>query len=153
MAAVDGAGAAGEPPVVLVLDDEPDVLHLLRIVLERRGFRVLATADGREALRLLREETVRVALVDLLMPGMSGRQFLAEVGRLEARRRPVVLVVSALRAESADRELGGAGDYALVAKPFDMAEIQERVVAASAAWEAARGPRGQAGPVGEGPAC
>lgn len=123
--------ATGEArPAVLLLDDEPDVLYLLRLLLERRGYAVFATSDGSEALRLLRGEPVAVAVVDLLMPGMSGRQFLVEVERLAPERRPSVLVVSGLRPEAAEKELEGLSYFALVSKPFEMAEIVDHVARA-----------------------
>ena len=124
-----------------MLDDEEDVLHLLELVLSRRGFRVSVTADGREALRLLRESRFAVALVDLLMPGMSGRQFLEQTGKLPPEQRPNVLIVSALRPEMVEKELGGLPYFALVSKPFELSQIHEPVVRAAEAWRT-RGTRG-----------
>lgn len=138
MARSGGSRERAQRPAVLVLDDEPDVLVLMRLVLERRGFRVLTTADGSEGLRLLREDEVAVALIDLMMPGMSGRQFLAEVGGLDPKRRPFVFVVSALRREVVERELAGLSGFEIVSKPVELHDVEERVAAAAAHWEQKR---------------
>jgi CheY-like chemotaxis protein len=130
---VAGDAATVPDAAVLVLDDEPDVRDLLRLVLERRGRRVLTAADGREGLRLLCAEPVAVALIDMMMPGMNGRQFLAEVGRLPPAQRPHVFVISAMRPESVALELAGLSGFEVVGKPFDLDEIQQRVAAAVAA--------------------
>lgn len=126
------SGSGTSPGRVLILDDEPDTLFLLRIVLERRGFEVHATDAGEEALRLLEQMPFDVALVDLLMPGMSGRQFISRLRRLPESRRPAVLVVSALQASALERELAGAAPFAVVSKPFELGEIESRVAEAAA---------------------
>lgn len=138
MADTVSSTGAGEAPAVLLLDDEEDVILLLTIVLERAGYLVRGTTDGREGLRLLGEGRFDVALADLLMPGMGGREFLAEVARLDPGRRPNVLIVSALRPEAVERELAGLACFAVVSKPFELAEIQERVAEAVAARRADR---------------
>jgi two-component system response regulator AtoC len=128
------AARGDERPAVLVLDDEEDVRHLLSLVLERRGYRVHATSDGSEALRLLRESPHAVALADVLMPGMGGREFVAEVARLPEASRPAVLVISALRRESVEEELGREHPYTVVSKPFELDALAREVEAAAALW-------------------
>ena len=63
---------------LLVLDDEVDARDIMKFIFEPRGYTVYSEEDGAAALVLLREREIAVALVDLLMPGMSGRQFLEE---------------------------------------------------------------------------
>jgi len=124
---------SGARPSVLVLDDERDLLDLLTLVLERRGFRVHATADGNRASRLLRDVDFAVALVDLMMPGLSGPAFLRETSLLAPPRRPSVVVMSALRRDLAEQEISGLPYFALLSKPFELAALPDLIARAAAA--------------------
>jgi CheY-like chemotaxis protein len=65
--------------VVLVVDDDPDALESMQLLLESTGYEVLVAADGREALDLLRNHAAPcLILLDLMMPRMNGWQFIAE---------------------------------------------------------------------------
>jgi DNA-binding response OmpR family regulator len=117
---------------VLIVDDEPDVLLLLRVNMEGAGFETTLAADGETALRRIEEERPDVVLLDIMMPVMDGWGVLRE---LSARTdTPLVVVVSA---KSSDRDIvralsSGAHEY--VTKPFDPDElvaIVERVLASS----------------------
>src|SRR3989304_3561118 len=66
---------------VLVIDDEPAVLRVLGLLLERNGFRVDTVASARDALRLLEREKFDVVLSDIIMPELSGVDFLRELRR------------------------------------------------------------------------
>jgi len=57
---------------ILVVDDEPDIVELLKYHLEREGFRVLAAFDGREALELTVKEHPDLLILDLMLPGLEG---------------------------------------------------------------------------------
>ena len=126
-------GMIHEPPrSVLVLDDEADARQLVRLVLERLGYTVHGARDGKEALRLVGETDVSVALVDLLMPGMSGREFLERVGGIEPGRRPVCIVNSARRAAEVRAELRDLDVFGILTKPFEIHDLEERI---AVAWE------------------
>jgi len=118
---------------VLIVDDEPDVLLLLRVNMEGAGFETTLAADGETALRRIEEEHPDVVLLDIMMPVMDGWGVLRE---LSARTdTPLVVVVSA---KSSDRDIvraltSGAHEY--VTKPFDpddLVHIVERVLSAIA---------------------
>lgn len=104
-------------PRVLIVDDEPDVLLTLRMILEAEGFDTALAADGETALRRIDDEQPDVVLLDLMMPVLDGWYVLAELaGRT---RRPRVVVCSAKTA-AADRQRArdlGADEY--LTKPFD----------------------------------
>jgi len=117
---------------VLVLDDEPDARELVRLVLEPLGFAVCGAGDGEEALLLLEENDVSVALVDLLMPGMSGRGFLERVAELPERKRPVCIANSARRPREVEAELRGLELFDILTKPFELHDLERRIVRA---WE------------------
>lgn len=117
---------------LLVLDDEPDARELVRLVLEPLGFTVYGEHDGEEALRLLEENDVSVALVDLLMPGMSGREFLEQLAKLPEQKRPVCIANSARRPREVEAELEGLEYFDILTKPFELHDMERRVVCA---WE------------------
>ena len=117
------------PQTVLVVDDERDIVELVRYNLAQAGFRVVSAADGRQALDLARRERPDLIVLDLMLPVMPG----AEVARLlkqdEATRETPILMLTA-RGEEVDRIVGfelGADDY--VVKPFSPRELVLRVQA------------------------
>ena len=112
---------------VLVLDDEPDARDLIALVLRPGGYETVAAADGGEALRTLREGPVAVALVDLLMPGMGGAEFLREIECLPQERRPVVIVCSARRREEIEKDIEGLDIFDIITKPFELHDLERRV--------------------------
>ncbi len=87
-------------PKVLIVDDEPDVLLTLRMILEAEGFDPTLAADGETALRRIDEESPDLVVLDIMMPVLDGWFVLAELaGRA---RRPCVVVCSA-KSSDADR--------------------------------------------------
>jgi len=104
-------------PKVLIVDDEPDVLLTLKMILADEGFDPALAADGETALRRIDEEQPDVVLLDIMMPVLDGWFVLAELaGRV---RRPRVIVCSAKTAEAdVSRALElGADEY--VRKPWE----------------------------------
>jgi CheY-like chemotaxis protein len=116
-----------EGKTLLVLDDEPDARDIVRFIFEPRGYLVHSRGDGAEALELLRREPIAVLLLDLLMPGMDGKEFLRELQRLDGEDRPVVIVNSARKAEDVRREVEGLDVFDILGKPYELREIEKRV--------------------------
>ena len=108
---------------ILVADDEPPIVDLLRDLLEEEGHTVLGAFNGREALVLARRERPDLVLSDVMMPLMDGVQLAARCGRSRSARGVVVILMSA--AESPD--LAAAGAVAFLAKPFDLDEVTRLV--------------------------
>ena len=102
---------------ILIVDDEPDVLLLLRVNLEAAGYETVLAADGEMALRRIDEADPALVLLDIMMPVMDG---LGVLRALEERSTaPRVVVVSA---KSSDRDVVRAltsGALAYIKKPFD----------------------------------
>lgn len=119
-----------ERPVVLVADDDPDILTLVRFRLERQGCNVLAATDGQDALDLALEHAPDLALLDVAMPRVDGYE-LTRLLRANGSTRDMPVILLTARVQEADIERGveaGADDY--VAKPFSLQELGRRVQAA-----------------------
>ena len=113
--------------VLLVAEDDPDVLELIVSALRLTGHEVIAARDGMQAVALLRTREVELAVLDVLMPRMTGIEVLREVRGDSSLPQPAVLMLSALcsRADMRAGFVAGADDY--LAKPFDLRELLDRV--------------------------
>ena len=111
------------PEKVLVVEDDPKILHLVRTYLERDGFRVQTARDGREALDRFRADRPALVVLDLMLPEIDG---MAVCRSVRAESEVPILMLSA-RGSVADRIYGineGADDY--LPKPFSPAELVTR---------------------------
>jgi two-component system alkaline phosphatase synthesis response regulator PhoP len=109
---------------VLVVDDEPRIVDLVRLYLEREGFRVVAAADGEEAIAANAREAPDLIVLDLMLPRLDG----LEVCRRIRRTSDVPIVMLTARDDDVDVVVGlevGADDY--VAKPFNPRALVARV--------------------------
>ena len=116
-----------QPHRILVVDDEPDITALVAYHLAKEGYRVTTAGTGADALRSAREERPDMVVLDLMLPGHSGFEVLAELRRREETRDVGVLLLTA-RKEEPDRIKGlslGADDY--LSKPFSPKELVLRV--------------------------
>jgi two-component system phosphate regulon response regulator PhoB len=112
---------------ILVVDDEPDITALVAYHLAKAGYRVSTAARGPEALKAATEERPDVIILDLMLPGMSGYDVLAEL-RAKPETRDIGVILLTARKQEADRIRGltlGADDY--LTKPFSPAELTLRV--------------------------
>jgi DNA-binding response OmpR family regulator len=119
-------GAQGSSPkaTVLVVDDEQAVQRLLAFPLEREGYRVVAAADGEQALALAQEHRPDLILLDVMLPGIDG----LEVCRRIRAASSVPIIMLTARDDEIDKVLGlelGADDY--ITKPFSLAELRSRI--------------------------
>ena len=113
-------GAATGAPV-LVIDDEASLRHLLRLILERHGHRVLEAPDGAEGLAVLEANpAVRIVLCDIRMPRMGGMAFLDAVAGRELR----VVMMSAYGNTDTAVECLGRGAFDYITKPFRVDEVR-----------------------------
>src|SRR6266850_951365 len=109
---------------ILVVDDEPTLREALVDALEADGFRVVAAADGREALNQFRAERPDLVLLDLMLPELSG----IEVCRIIRAESGVPIVMLTAKDSELDKVVGlelGADDY--VTKPFSLRELSARI--------------------------
>ncbi|MGZ9585339.1 response regulator transcription factor [Paenibacillus marinisediminis] len=111
---------------VLIVDDDQNILSLLRLVLESEQYDVTQATDGLAASALLEEQTFHIAIVDVMMPGKNGHQLCAEIR--EHYDIPVILLTAL--GEIEDKEAGyaaGTDDY--LVKPFEPKELLFRMKA------------------------
>jgi DNA-binding response OmpR family regulator len=117
-------------PLVLVADDDPDILTLIALRLERSGFDVVVARDGEQALATALEREPDIALLDVTMPKLDGYEVTTRLRENQATRQMPVILLTA-RVQEADIARGleaGADDY--VKKPFSTQELRDRIQAA-----------------------
>ncbi|MFZ5866156.1 MAG: response regulator transcription factor [Thermodesulfobacteriota bacterium] len=115
-----------EAEQILVVDDDPDILTILRDNLEWDGYTVLTASTGREALSLFRDKTPSLIILDLFLPDMDGIQ----VCRAIREESDVPIIMLTARDRVTDKVLGletGADDY--LVKPFEYLELAARIKA------------------------
>ncbi len=121
---------------ILCIEDEPEMIELIHLILSRAGYEVVGAESGPEALERLQEEQVDLILLDLMMPEMDGWEVYQRLKANEHTRDIPVIIVTA-KAQRIDRVLGlyivGVDDY--ITKPFSpkqlLASVQEVLSKAS----------------------
>lgn len=116
-------------PRILVVDDEKNILELVRFNLEREGYQVITSLDGVRGLELARSENPDLIVLDVMLPEMNGLEVCRELHQDPATKKIPIIMLSA-RADELDRVLGlemGADDY--VTKPFSPRELVARIKA------------------------
>ncbi len=103
---------------LLLVDDEADVHEIVELMLAKEGFEILSASSGDEALRMVHEEKFDAILLDLLMPGMSGKDFLRIVKKSRGVSKIPVVIFTALKPEDAYEECVQLGADGYVHKPF-----------------------------------
>ncbi|MBT5574222.1 phosphate regulon transcriptional regulator PhoB [Alphaproteobacteria bacterium] len=114
---------------VLIADDEPNQLELVRFNLEQADFSVITAEDGEQAVILAQELTPDIILLDWMMPNMSGIDVCRKL-RSKSSTREIPIIMLSARGEEGDRILGldvGADDY--ISKPFSPVELIARIKA------------------------
>ena len=111
---------------ILIVDDEKNICDLLRMYLEKDGFRTIIANNGRAALQLFREREPDLVLLDIMLPELDGWQVCREIRKVSDK--PIIMLTA--KGETFDKVLGlelGADDY--VTKPFETKEVVARVKA------------------------
>lgn len=119
---------AAEAKRVVCIEDEPEMIDLVRLILGRKGFHVIGANGGIEGLETVRKELPDLVLLDLMMPDMDGWEVYQQMKADEVLREIPVVVVTA-KAQSIDKVLGlhiaKVDDY--ITKPFGPQELLESV--------------------------
>ncbi len=113
--------------LILLVDDEPNIIELAQLYLEREGYRIITASNGKAALNAVEKERPALMVLDVMMPEVDG----LEVCRtLRGKKDPVAILMLTARDEDIDKILGlelGADDY--LTKPFNPRELVARVKA------------------------
>ena len=113
---------------VLVVEDEIDLIQVVKYQLEKEGFEVIAATNGQDGLKKLQEEPLpHVILLDLMLPDMSGKE-ICRIVKGDNRLSHIPIIMVTARGEEIDRIVGfelGADDY--VVKPFSIREFGLRI--------------------------
>jgi two-component system, chemotaxis family, chemotaxis protein CheY len=104
-------------PLVLVVDDDPDILDAICDILEGEGYRVARARHGLEALERTAEETPAIILLDLMMPVMDGLAFAHALRQRDSAHRIPIVVISA---DGNPQKAAAIGAQGYLAKPFDI---------------------------------
>lgn len=117
------------PRHILTIEDEPDIAHLIKLYLEKEGFRVIHISDGAKGLSEVLRLKPSLLILDLMLPGMDGLEICKKIReKPETRMLPVLMLTA--KGDEIDKILGlefGADDY--LTKPFSPREMVARVKA------------------------
>lgn len=111
---------------VMIVDDDSNIVELIRLYLEKEGFETVTAANGKIALDLFKEAAPSIVILDIMMPEMDGWQVCREIRRIS--NIPIIMLTA--KGETFDKVLGlelGADDY--MVKPFETKELVARVKA------------------------
>jgi len=111
------------PATVLIADDDPDILDLITALLVGEGFQTVTFSDGLAALHAIRTQRPELAIIDLAMPVLDGRELIGRLRKEPGEPLPVIAMSASLNAPPPD--LLQADAY--LAKPFDLEELLEHV--------------------------
>ncbi|RJP54818.1 MAG: response regulator [Anaerolineaceae bacterium] len=113
---------------ILCIEDEPEMIDLIRLILGRRGFEVHGAAGGLEGIKMIREMLPDLILLDLMMPDMDGWEVYQQM-KADAATRDIPVIVVTAKAQNIDKVLGlhiaKVDDY--IAKPFSPQELMDSV--------------------------
>ncbi len=113
---------------VVTVEDEPEMIDLIKLILTRKGFEVIGANGGAEGLKIIRELKPDLILLDLMMPELDGWQVYQQIKSDDETKDIPVIVVTA-KAQDIDKVLGlhiaKVDDY--ISKPFSLQELVDRV--------------------------
>lgn len=114
---------------ILVADDDPDLLDLLKMDLGYQGYEILTAANGKDALQVAMNETLDLVLLDVMMPYIDGYHVAYELTNKLGAKAPKIVIMTS---RDTVKEKGIAlmsGAVEVLQKPFEMAKLHERIAA------------------------
>lgn len=115
------------PGTIAIIEDEPNIVELVKYNLDREGYRTISSGNGRKGLELIRQELPDLVVLDLMLPELDGLTICKQL-RSDPQTKGIPIIILTAKSEEADRVLGlemGADDY--VTKPFSPRELAARV--------------------------
>ena len=110
---------------ILVVDDDPDISMMLKLMLEYKGYTVKVIDKAEETITVLEEENISVVIIDMLLSGISGTDICADIRRNDKTANSSILMISAHPNARKICLEAGADDF--IAKPFDMNDILAKI--------------------------
>ncbi|HEX7255657.1 MAG TPA: response regulator [Gaiellaceae bacterium] len=110
-------------PLVLIADDDPDILMLISLTLERDGYEVVAATDGLSAFEAALARVPHLVVLDLMMPGIDGCEVTRRLRAEESTKDVPIVIVTAFTEESQAAKAIEAGADAYMKKPFSPREL------------------------------
>ena len=119
---------SSEPRTVVCIEDEPGVIELIRLILERRGLKVVGAVSGMEGLEVVRQVQPSLVLLDLMMPGMDGWEVYRRM-KADAMMKTIPVIIVTAKAEGIDevlaKHIAKVDDY--IKKPFSLQELLQAI--------------------------
>ena len=112
---------------ILIIDDNPDTLEILRLVFQGEGYTVETASDGETGLEKAMEGKAGIVLLDMMLPKMNGIELCRRLKEDEATRRVPIIIITAKSDFEARQGAIASGADAYLLKPFDPIEMVERV--------------------------
>lgn len=113
-------------PTILIVDDQPDIVELLKLFLERDKYRIIEAYGGLQAWEIIQSEQIDLAVIDIMMPGQDGYQLVKQIRSVY--KMPIIFLSA--KNQDNDKILGlglGADDF--IVKPFNPLEVVARIQA------------------------
>jgi two-component system alkaline phosphatase synthesis response regulator PhoP len=119
---------SSESRTIVCIEDEPGVIELIRLILERRGFKVVGAVSGVEGLEAVRQVKPSLVLLDLMMPGMDGWEVYRRM-KADAIMKTIPVIIVTAKAEGIDevlaKHIAKVDDY--IKKPFSLQELMQAI--------------------------
>jgi CheY-like chemotaxis protein len=111
---------------ILIVDDDPDIVFIIKDTLEKQGYTVLTAEEGLSALKLLKTHTPDLIIADLSMPGMGGWHFTTKVRQdVRYKSTPIIVLSGLLERDAEPQEFETASAY--MVKPFDIFKLLDKI--------------------------
>lgn len=111
---------------ILIIDDDAFIVGLLSLVLTKAGYEVISATNGKDATRVLSEQSVDILILDLMMPEMDGLAFLHWL-RQETNATMPIVVLTAMVSADTEKQVMTAGATALLYKPIKIPDLLEKI--------------------------
>ncbi|MDZ5610741.1 response regulator transcription factor [Bacillus pseudomycoides] len=111
---------------IIIVDDEPEIIEVLRLFLEMEGFSILEAHDGKSALNLIQKYKIDLAIIDIMMPKVNGYELI----KLVRKEYKMPIIILSAKNQEMDKIMGlglGADDF--ISKPFSLLEVLARIQA------------------------
>jgi DNA-binding response OmpR family regulator len=114
---------------IMVVDDEPDIVELVKILLEKEGYEIISASSADECLKKLKKVAPDLILLDIMMPGMPVKKMLERIRKNKKWRNIKIIYLTVVRMSEAEKSnlLQEANIVDFIEKPFDITDLVRRV--------------------------